>query len=74
MVKMSSLPEGTKGKIIKTDKTNYTLNDLGIIEGTVVKCVKKSKGIGAYLIKDCVIALRDEETCKIYIEIGELNG
>ena len=74
MVKLSSLPEGTNGIITKIDEINHTFYDLGIIEGTVVKCVKKNKGIGAYLIKDCVIALRDEETRKIFIEIGELNG
>lgn len=74
MIKMNSLPEGMTGRIKKTDKINLNLSDFGIIEGTQIKCVKKSKGIGAYMIKGCVIALRDEECSKIILEIGDENG
>ena len=43
------------------------LYDIGLIEGTEVKCVGRSPcgGISAFLIRGAVIALRDEDSSLI---------
>lgn len=45
------------------------LQDLGLIEGTRVKCVLKSPAgnPAAYLIRGAVIALRNEDSEKIFV-------
>lgn len=75
-ITMSSLNEGGEGFIIKINNCPCLkrLGDLGIIEGTKIRCVKKGKGIGAYYVKGCVIAVRDKDCEAILIETGEKNG
>ena len=47
------------------------LQDLGLIEGTVVECVLKSpfKDPKAYLIRGALIAIRKEDCSNIEVEI-----
>lgn len=62
---LSSLPQGSSAEIyyIPPNCSLYTrFYDLGITEGAVIRCVRKKKGIAAFLIKGTVIALRDEDT------------
>jgi ferrous iron transport protein A len=46
------------------------LLDIGLIEGTTVKCVGRSPGgdPAAYLIRGAVIAIRDRDSATILIE------
>lgn len=46
------------------------LQDIGLIDGTCVKCIQRSftGDPAAYLICDAVIALRNEDAAKILIE------
>lgn len=48
------------------------LQDIGLIEGTTVKCLQKSPGGDpvAYLIRGAVIALRQDDTKRIHIRSG----
>lgn len=61
--------------IIKKMTTNNSikrrLQDLGLIEGTVVECVLKSpfKDPKAYLIRGALIAIRKEDCSNIEVEI-----
>lgn len=50
--------------------------DLGLVEGTKVQCVKKrsDKGLGAYLIRGTVIAIRGKDAREIILESGEDSG
>lgn len=52
------------------------LLDLGFVEGTLVEPVLKSpsKGMRAYLIKGCKIALRDSESRLIEVAKGEKHA
>lgn len=74
MKSLNSLEEGQICKVldIKSDKsTKRRLNDIGLIKNTQVKCLQKSP-FGdpvAYLIRGAVIALREEDSSKIIIEI-----
>lgn len=61
--------------VIKKMTTNNSikrrLQDLGLIEGTVVECVLKSpfKDPKAYLIRGALIAIRKEDCSNIEVEI-----
>lgn len=74
MKSLNSLNEGQVCKVIdiKSDKsTKRRLNDIGLIKNTEIKCLQKSP-FGdpvAYLIRGAVIALREEDSSKIIIEI-----
>lgn len=50
-----------------SDGIKARLCDIGLIEGTEVKCVGRSPcgGISAFLIRGAVIALRDEDSSLI---------
>ncbi|MBQ7346489.1 MAG: ferrous iron transport protein A [Clostridia bacterium] len=52
------------------------LQDLGLIENTVVECIGKSPGggLGAYLIRGAVIAVRDEDGNHILVTPLEKDG
>lgn len=67
---LSLLPQGQKAEVycVPPSCSLYTrFNDLGITKGATVCCVRRKKGIAAYLIKSTVIALRDEDTEHIKI-------
>lgn len=46
------------------------LRDIGLIEGTRVRCLNKghSGSLAAYLIRGAVIALRREDSSKVIVE------
>lgn len=60
---------------IKEIKLNNTsklrLYELGLIEGTKIKLILKSKGINAYLFRNTQIAIRNNDASKIII--GDIN-
>ena len=73
MRSLNDIPEGKIGTV-KTLLTKggmrRRLQDIGLIEGTKVKCVQKSP-LGdptAFLIRGGVIALRSEDSQKVIIE------
>ena len=68
--KLSMLLPGRSAIICKNNASSgikARLCDIGLIEGTEVKCVGRSPcgGISAFLIRGAVIALRDEESSLI---------
>lgn len=70
---LDSVPIGktaTVKKLNTTGATNRRLRDLGIIEGTRIKCLLKSPSGDprAYLIRGAVIALRSEVSSQIIIK------
>ena len=73
---LSELGRGQQAVVTELKLFNHMrrrLQDIGLIEGTVVKCVGKSP-LGdptAYLIRGAVIALRIEEASQIMIRISE---
>lgn len=50
------------------------LSDIGLVNGTIVKCVGRSPGKdpAAYLIRGAVIAIRDGDCADILIERRDL--
>ena len=52
------------------------LQDLGIVEDTAVECIGKSPGggMGAYLIRGAVIALRDEDAMLVLVDRRRTEG
>ena len=71
MFSLSQLQTGEMAKVTRLDVTGAIrrrLHDIGLIEGTKVKCVLKSP-LGdpkAYEIRGALIAIREEDTSKIY--------
>ena len=70
---LNRLPVGKFGKV-KTLKAEGSirrrLQDIGIIDGTMIECVQKSPAGDpiAYLIRGAVIALRSEDSSQIVLE------
>ncbi len=65
--KLSMLTPNSTAVILENnalDGIKSRLYDIGLIEGTKVKCVGRSPGggISAFLIRGAVIALRDEDS------------
>lgn len=58
-------------KIDDNSLIKQRLQDLGIVKNSKIECVLKSpfKDPCAYLIKGCVIAIRNEDAKKILVEI-----
>ena len=54
-------------------RTRQRLQDLGLVPGTVVKCLGRSPfgDPAAYLIKGAVIAIRDEDSRGVRVMIPE---
>lgn len=69
------LKDGYTGKITGLDITGgmrRRLQDIGLVEGTRVKCLMHapSGDPAAYLIRGAVIALREEDSRRIFISVG----
>ena len=69
---MNSLEEGRWGRVIRLDTKGdmrRRLQDIGLVEGTIVKCLRKSPSGDpvAYLIRGAVIALRSADSSEIYL-------
>lgn len=50
------------------------LLDLGLVPGTIVESIRRSPAGDptAYSIRGAVIALRSEESCKIYVDLYQM--
>ncbi len=57
-------------KLATSGSMRRRLLDMGLIEGTKVECVQKSPAGDpiAYLIRGAVIALRSEDSSRIFVE------
>lgn len=69
---LDKVPEGRQVKVENLQSVGgmrRRLQDIGIIEGTKVKCLQKSPAGDpvAYLIRGAVIALRSEDSSKIMV-------
>ena len=76
MYKLSELKIGEKGKVVSVNAQEDLLCrfiDIGIIDGTVIKCVAVSPqgDPKAYLIRGATIALRNRDAQ--LIEVGDIN-
>lgn len=61
----------TVRRINASGSIRQRLLDLGLIEGTTVECVLRSRGdIAAYLIRGALIALRSEDSRTVAVEEG----
>jgi ferrous iron transport protein A len=72
---LNRVPLGKTAKVrelLSTGSMRRRLLDLGLVEGTCVKCLQKSPAGDpiAYMIRGAVIALRDEDSLKILVEEG----
>ena len=71
---LSQLREGQSGQVSSLSVTRQMrrrLQDLGLIEGTAVQCLRKS-AFGdpcAYLIRGAVIALRSKDSQQILVRL-----
>ena len=57
------------------DNMRRRLQDIGMIEGTVIECLGKSP-LGdptAFLIRGAVIALRSDETKRVIVRVSEME-
>lgn len=73
LIKLNFLNIGEKGiikKINSDSSIRRRLLDIGLINGTTIECVLKSPfgDPTAYAIRGAVIAIREEDAKKIYIE------
>ena len=71
---LNDVKEGSSCRILKVnscDNIKRRLTDLGLIEGTCVKCMFKSSSEEslAYLIRGAVIALRKEDCKNIAVKV-----
>ncbi len=68
---LDKLNIGEEATVIKLKKRNRRLEDLGLVEGTKIKCILKSP-LGdpiAYIIRGAVIAIRKEMGKNILVEV-----
>ena len=70
------LKDGFSGRVTRLDiggSMRRRLQDIGLVEGTKVKCLMHapSGDPAAYLIRGAVIALREEDSSRIFIKAGE---
>jgi ferrous iron transport protein A len=76
MESLKKLNRGQKAVIARlesADDIRRRLQDMGLIEGTSVECVGKSPlgDPAAYLVRGAVIALRSQESDRIFIRYAE---
>lgn len=71
-VSLNTLNEGQEAKvdtILSNSTIRRRLQDIGVVNGTIIKCILKSPSGDpvAYLIKGAIIALRQEDAEKIIV-------
>ena len=69
---LTNLREGQRARVaslLNEGSMRRRLQDIGLIEGTVVECVQKSPSGDpvAYLIRGALIALRSEDSSNILV-------
>ena len=72
-IRLVNIPVGAEARVIKlmaTGAIRRRLQDIGLTEGSTVKCLHKSPpgDPAAYLVRGAVIALRSEESAQIIME------
>ena len=72
-IPLCDMKTGTYATVIKLDPKGdlrRRLMDIGLVEGTLVECVRKSPAGDpkAYLIRGAVIALRKEDAKTVLVE------
>lgn len=78
IARLGALKEGQTARvkdILQEGAMRRRLQDIGIIEGTRIKCLQKSfwGDPVAYLIRGAVIALREEDSDQILVETVGLH-
>lgn len=73
---LSTLGEGQLGRVTSITSTGpmrRRLQDLGVVEGTPIRCLQKSPSGDpvAYLIRGAAIALRREDSQRILIHLPQ---
>lgn len=73
-VSLDQLPIGAKGKVVSLcseEGQRRRMLDLGLVHGTTVEALQKSPSGDpiAYFIRGAVIALRDDDACKILVQV-----
>ena len=73
MLCLNQLKPGEEAVVTSISGENRRLRDLGLIEGTKVKCVLKSPlgDPAAYKIRGAVIAIRREDAADIQVVVYE---
>ncbi|MDY4748102.1 MAG: ferrous iron transport protein A [Candidatus Fimisoma sp.] len=73
MLCLNQLKPGEEAVVTSISGENRRLRDLGLIEGTKVKCVLKSPlgDPAAYKIRGAVVAIRREDAADIKVEAYE---
>ena len=73
MKSLNQLTVGDEAVVTEILCENRRLKDLGLIEGTTVRCILKSPlgDPAAYRIRGAVIAIRKEDALKIEVEVKE---
>ncbi len=73
MLCLNQLKPGEEAVVTSISGENRRLRDLGLIEGTKVKCVLKSPlgDPAAYRIRGAVVAIRREDAADIKVEAYE---
>ena len=73
MLCLNQLKPGKEAVVTSISGENRRLRDLGLIEGTKVKCVLKSPlgDPAAYKIRGAVIAIRREDAADIKVVVYE---
>ncbi|MCI7147037.1 MAG: FeoA family protein [Candidatus Fimisoma sp.] len=73
MLCLNQLKPGEEAVVTSISGENRRLRDLGLIEGTKVKCVLKSPlgDPAAYKIRGAVIAIRREDAADIKVAVYE---
>lgn len=71
-LKMSEMAVGDQAEVLEislSGSLRRRLQDMGLIPGTVIRCVLKSPGGGfkAFRIRGAVVALRAEDACLIQV-------
>lgn len=69
---LNALDIGECAKVLRLDNSGSIrrrLQDIGVVEGSKIECVLKapSGDPSAYLIKGAVIAIREEDSKKIFV-------
>lgn len=77
--KLSQLAPGNTGRVLRLEASGATrrhLQDLGLVPGTLVKSIRRSPAGDpiAYNIRGAVIALREEESKLIYVQIPDKSN
>lgn len=71
MKKLSELKVGEEAVIAEMMTVNRRLKDMGLVVGTKTKCLLKSPlgDPAAYRVRGAVVAIRNDDACKIGIEV-----